>query len=210
MIVREVRQLLAHPAPAPRSIPVAVSGRHVHLSAAAVEVLFGAGCRLTRAAPLRQPGNWIAEERIALEGPKGRLERVAILGPLRPRTQIEVSRTDSFALGLDALVRDSGKLDGAPTVRLIGPAGLLDSDGLIVAARHIHTNPADAEVMGLPDGSFAHVRITGAGGRDLIFDRVLVRVVPGTVTKMHIDPDEANAAGITGAAEGAVAGKATT
>ncbi|MBO9456236.1 acetate/propionate family kinase [Paracoccus sp. R12_1] len=208
MIAREVRQLLVRTAPVPRGIPVAVSGRHVHLSAAAVEALFGAGYRLTPAAPLRQPGNWVAQERILLEGPKGRLERVAILGPLRPRTQIEVSRTDSFTLGLDAPVRDSGRLDGTPTVRLIGPAGQLDSDGLIVAARHIHTNPADAEAIGLADGSFVHVRVTGASGRDLVFDRVLIRVAPGTVTEMHIDTDEANAAGISGAAEGELAGTA--
>ncbi|AUH65535.1 acetate/propionate family kinase [Paracoccus zhejiangensis] len=208
MIAREVRQLLLRSAPVPRSIPVAVSGRHVHLSADAVEALFGPGYRLNPGAPLRQPGNWVAEERLSLEGPKGRLERVAILGPLRPRTQIEVSRTDSFALGLDAPVRDSGKLDGTPSVRLIGPAGQLDCNGLIVAARHIHTSPADAEAMGLTDGSLIRVRVTGAGGRDLVFDRVLIRVAPGTVTEMHIDTDEANAAGISGAGEGELAGKA--
>lgn len=208
MIAREVCQLLARPAPVPRSIPVAVSGRHVHLSADAVAVLFGPGYALTPGAPLRQPGNWVAEERITLEGPKGRLERVAILGPLRPRTQIEVSRTDSFALGLDAPVRDSGKLDSTPCVRLIGPAGQLDSNGLIVAARHIHTNPADAAAMALTDGSLVAVRIAGTGGRELVFDHVLVRVSAGTVTEMHIDTDEANAAGIGGAAEGALIGTA--
>lgn len=208
MIAREVCQLLARPAPVLRGIPVAVSGRHVHLSAAAVEALFGAGYRLRPGAPLRQPGNWVAQERISLEGPKAVLHRVAILGPLRPRTQIEVSRTDSFALGLDAPIRESGKLDGTPLVRLIGPAGHLDSDGLIVAARHIHTNPEDAAAMGLSDGSFIPVRVTGAGGRDLIFDRVQIRVAPGTVTEMHIDTDEANAAGIIGAGEGELAGTA--
>lgn len=143
-----------------------------------------------------------------LEGPKGRLERVAILGPLRPRTQIEVSRTDSFALGLDAPVRNSGKLDGTPTVRLIGPTAHLDCNGLIIAARHIHTNPADAEALDLTNGSLIRVRITGASGRDLVFDRVLIRVAPGTVTEMHIDKDEANAAGINGAGEGELAGTA--
>ncbi|MFN4102492.1 MAG: PduL/EutD family phosphate acyltransferase, partial [Pararhodobacter sp.] len=110
--------------------------------------------------------------------------------------------------GLDAPVRDSGRLDGTPTVRLIGPAGQLDSDGLIVAARHIHTNPKDAEVMDLKDGNFVHVRVTGASERGLLFDHVLIRVAPGTVTEMHIDTDEANAAGISGAGEGELAGTA--
>jgi acetate kinase len=208
MIAREVRQLLTRSASVPRSLPVAVSGRHAHLTAAAVEALFGPGYCLSPAAPLRQPGNWVAQERITLEGPKGSLERVAILGPLRPRTQIEVSRTDSFTLGLDAPVRESGKLDGTPTVRLIGPAGHLNSDGLIVAARHIHTNPDDAAAMGLRDGSFLSVCVTGASGRDLVFNNVRVRVAPGSVTEMHIDTDEANAAGIFGAGEGELAGMA--
>lgn len=208
MIAREVRQILARSAPVACRIPVAVSGRHVHLSAAAVAALFGPDYCLTPAAPLRQPGNWVAQERITLEGPMGFLQRVAILGPLRPRTQIEVSRTDSFTLGLDAPVRESGKLDGTPKVRLIGPAGHWDTDGLIVAARHIHTNPEDAAAMGLSDGSFLSVCLTGSSGRDLVFENVQVRVAPGTVTEMHIDTDEANAAGIRGAGEGALAGMA--
>src|SRR5690606_26924259 len=133
--------------------------RHVHLSRPAIDALFGTGHQLSPAVPLRQPGQWAASERIALEGPKGRLERVAILGPERPRTQIEISRTDGFALGIDAPVRDSGKLDAPPTVRLVGPAGTIDSDGLIVAARHIHANPDDARRLGLTDGMLVDVHI---------------------------------------------------
>ncbi|TJZ92834.1 acetate/propionate family kinase [Paracoccus gahaiensis] len=204
MIAREVRAMLQRPALAPRPVPVAVSGRHVHLSEASVQALFGPNYRLTEGAPLRQPGNWVAEERVTLEGPKGRLERVAILGPLRPRTQIEVSRTDSFALGIDAPVRNSGQLEGTPKVRLIGPAGTIETDGLIVAARHIHTNPAEAEAMGLSDGEMVEIEVQGADGRGLVFSHTLVRVVPGTVTEMHIDTDEANAAGISGHVDGAV------
>nr|WP_111298420.1 acetate/propionate family kinase [Paracoccus saliphilus] len=202
MIAREVAQTLARRPVKPIHIPVAVSGRHVHLSAQAVEALFGPGYHLTQAAPLRQPGNWVAAERIAIEGPKGRLEHVAILGPLRPRSQIEVSRTDSFALGIDAPVRDSGQLDGTPRVRLIGPAGQLDTDGLIVAARHIHTNPQDAARMGLEDADLVDVEVLGRDGRGLTFARCLVRVSPAAFTEMHIDTDEANAAGISGTAEG--------
>lgn len=205
MIAREVQAMLARPALAPRPIPVAVSGRHVHLSSDAVQALFGPGYTLTPGAPLRQPGNWVAQERITLEGPKGQLERVAILGPLRPRTQIEVSRTDSFALGIDAPLRSSGQLDGTPKLRLIGPEGEFLSDGLIVAARHIHTNPEDAAAMGLTDGDLVEIEVQGADGRGLTFSHTLVRVAPGTVTEMHIDTDEANAAGIAGLAEGAVA-----
>lgn len=205
MIAREVRALLQRPKIAAHSVPVAVSGRHVHLSANAVEVLFGPHYQLTRTAPLRQPGNWIASERIELEGPKGRLEHVAILGPLRPHTQIEVSRTDSFALGIDVPTRESGHLDGTPRVRLIGPYGQMDSDGLIVAARHIHTNPEDAAAMGLTQGQTVQIEIHNADGRALIFGDTMVRIGPGAFTEMHIDTDEANAAGITGLADGSLA-----
>ena len=205
-IAREVAAHLGRPAAAAAAepVPVAVSGRHVHLSAEAVAALFGPGYALTPARPLRQPGNWAAAERVTVAGPRGRFENVAILGPLRPRTQIEVSRTDTFVLGVDAPLRDSGQLDGTPRVRLIGPAGSLETDGLIVAARHIHTNPADAARRGLADGDLVPVRIEGAGGRGLTFDRVLIRVSPTAVTEMHIDTDEANAAGIGAGAEGAI------
>lgn len=203
-IAREVAAAMSRSAPAPGHIPVAVSARHVHLAAEAVTALFGAGYTLTPETPLRQPGNWAARERVTVEGPGGRLEHVAILGPLRPRTQIEVSRTDSFALGIDAPVRDSGDLEGTPRVRLIGPAGSFETDGLIVAARHIHTNPEDAARLGLNDGDLVDVRIENSG-RGLVFSQVLVRVKPGAFTEMHIDTDEANAAGIFPGAEGALA-----
>lgn len=204
MIARETAAALAAArTPAIEMIPVAVSARHVHLSRAAVDALFGAGYQLTQAAPLRQPGQWAAKERVTLEGPKGRLERVAILGPERPRTQIEISRTDGFALGIDAPVRDSGKLDGTPTVRIIGPAGALDTDGLIVAARHIHTNPTDAKRMGLADGMVVDVHI-GDEERGLVFGKTLIRVGANSVTEMHIDTDEANAADIRVNGEGSL------
>ena len=208
MIAREVATALARPAPEARPIPVAISARHVHLSRAAVEALFGPGYRLQDAKPLRQPGNWCAAERVTVEGPRGRLENVAILGPERPRTQIEVSRTDSFALGIDAPVRESGKLDGTPRVKLHGPAGSYETDGLIVAARHIHMNPEDAEAMGLEDGQLVEVHVgedEAEGGRGLTFSHVLIRVAKGAYTEMHIDTDEANAAGIRVEGEGAVA-----
>ncbi len=203
MIARETAAALAPKAPAAEAIPVAVSARHVHLSRLAVDALFGAGYQLTPAVPLRQPGRWAASERVALEGPKGKLERVAILGPERSRTQIEISRTDGFALGIDAPVRDSGKLEGTPTVRLIGPVGSLDIDGLIVAARHIHINPDDARRMGLADGMLVDVHI-GDEERGLVFGKTLIRVGADFVTEMHIDTDEANAADIRVNGEGSL------
>lgn len=203
MIARETAAALARPQPVAEPIPVAVSARHVHLSREAVDALFGPGHVLRHGAPLRQPGHWAAEERVALEGPKGRIERVAILGPLRARTQVEVSRTDSFALGIDVPVRDSGKLDGTPKVTIVGPAGSFVTDGLIIAARHIHTNPVDAARLGLEDGEYVDVRV-GDAHRGLTFARTLVRIGADSFTEMHIDTDEANAAGIGAGAEGEI------
>ncbi|MBL0935428.1 MAG: acetate/propionate family kinase [Rhizobiaceae bacterium] len=207
MIAKEVVRLLRRPEPVDVRIPVAVSARHVHLDRSAVAALFGEGYELTPASALRQPGHWLAEERLTLEGPKGRLERVAILGPLRDRVQVEISRTDGFALGIEAPVRDSGKLDGTPRIGLVGPAGTIDTDGVIVAARHVHTNPADAVRYGLSDGDEIEIRL-GNGDREASFGATLVRVSAGAVTEMHIDTDEANAAGLDGAAEGQIVASA--
>ncbi|MGB6118586.1 MAG: acetate/propionate family kinase [Mesorhizobium sp.] len=203
MIARETAGVIGKQVKPVRSVPVAVSARHVHLSRASVDALFGSGYELKPSKPLRQPGQWAAEERVTLEGPKGRIERVAILGPLRSRTQVEVSRTDGFALGIDAPVRDSGKLDGTPTVRLIGPHGTLDTDGLIIAARHIHTNPADARALGLEDGEYVDVSI-GDPERGLVFGKTLIRVGVNSFTEMHIDTDEANAADIRSTIDGEI------
>jgi acetate kinase len=203
MIAREVAEAMAAREPACLRIPVAVSARHVHLSRASVDALFGPGYELTPDKPLRQKGHWAARERVTLQGPKGEIAQVAILGPLRPRTQIEISRTDGFALGLDAPVRQSGDLEGTPRVRLTGPAGYQDSDGLIVAARHIHMNSHDASAAGISDGEIVQVTMDETG-RGLTFSGVLVRVSEAAFTEMHIDTDEANAAGIEGASAGEI------
>ena len=195
MIAYDVTNAMVKPKDTVLKVPVAVSARHVHLSQASVEALFGPGYTLTPAKPLRQKGHWAAQERVTLHGPKGEIANVAILGPLRPRTQVEISRTDGFALGLDAPVRQSGDLDGTPHVRLIGPAGCQDTDGLIVAARHIHMNTEDARIAGLSDGALVDVTLDDTG-RGLTFADVLVRVTDAAFTEMHIDTDEANAAGI--------------
>ncbi|MDD7970395.1 acetate/propionate family kinase [Roseinatronobacter alkalisoli] len=208
MIARDVAVAMARPSCQSTRIPVAVSARHVHLCRKAVDALFGPSYELTPDKPLRQQGHWAARERVNLHGPKGDIANVAILGPLRDRTQIEVSRTDSFALGLDAPVRQSGNLDGTPIIRLSGPAGEFDSDGLIIAARHIHMSAQDAARMKLRNGDMADVTLD-ATGRDLTFTRVLVRVTDNAFTEMHIDTDEANAAGIRGEGDGHICAAAS-
>ena len=202
MIAKETADALAVGKPDRQvRLPIAVSARHVHLSRSAVDALFGKNYALNPAKPLRQPGNWLARERVSLIGPKGTLEHVAILGPLRKRTQVEVSRTDSFVLGIDVPIRNSGELDGTPQITINGPNGSLTTDGLIIAARHIHTNPIDAARMGIEDGEYIQMRV-GDTHRDLTFGRTLVRVGPNSFTEMHIDTDEANAAHIDPGDEG--------
>ncbi|MCB2102182.1 MAG: acetate/propionate family kinase [Rhodobacterales bacterium] len=200
MIAQEVRHLLQEravaPAPGAWHIPVSVSARHVHLSEPALTALFGPGYDLTKMRDLSQPEAWAANETVDVVGPKGSIGNVRVLGPLRDRTQIEVSMTDTFTLGVEAPVRPSGKLDKTPVIKLRGPAGNLDTDGLIVAARHIHMSPVDAEHMGLKDGQYVNMRLDEGRG-ETIFANTLVRVKEGFVTEMHIDTNEANAAGIS-------------
>ncbi len=177
-------------------IPIAVSARHIHLTDAAVEALFGSGHTLTPWRPLSQPGQFACEERLEVVGPKNSLKRVRVLGPTRKRCQVEVSRTDEFKLGIDAPIRGSGDTDGTPGITLIGPAGTLElKDGLICARRHIHMTPEDAERYGVAHKDVVEVEVD-TDGRDLIFGDVLVRVSPRYLLEMHIDTDEANAAEI--------------
>ncbi|MDY6984060.1 MAG: acetate/propionate family kinase, partial [Pseudomonadota bacterium] len=208
MIAREVQHLLRegaraeHAAPATPDekatehvrIPVAVSARHTHLSRDALDALFGKGHELTLERTLGQSEGWAARETVEVIGPAGHFPRVRVLGPLRAKTQIEVSRTDTFTLGVDAPLRDSGHLDGTPTVTLRGPAGEFVTDGLIVAARHIHMSPGDARKLGLHDGDYVDMKVDGE--RPVSFAHTLIRIKEGFTTEMHIDTDEANAAGI--------------
>jgi acetate kinase len=179
-----------------------VSARHFHLCAASFETLFGPGRQPTRWRDISQPGQYACEEKVNLIGPRGRIDGVRLLGPLRGKDQVEVSRTDEFKLGVDAPVRDSGKTEGSAPIVLEGPAGTLRlSEGLICAKRHIHMAPADAKRFGVQDGDEVEVKITG-GPRDLTFGDVLIRVSPKFVLEMHIDTDEANAAEIDQGASG--------
>ena len=176
-------------------VPVAVSARHVHLSQAAVESLFGAGYQLKKLRDLSQPEGWAAAETVELIGPKGAFKNVRVLGPTRQQTQIEVSKTDTFTLGVEAPVRPSGKLDHTPCIKLRGTHGDIETNGLIIAARHIHMHPDDAERMKLRHGDYVDVKL-GSGERSVSFANTLIRVSPNFATEMHIDTDEANAASI--------------
>ncbi len=181
-----------------KKIPVGVSARHIHLSQEHVEALFGAGTKLTEFKPLSQPGQFAANETVAVYGPKGSFPKVRILGPARKAMQLEVSRTDAFALGLKPPVRESGNIEGTPGIRIVGPAGEVTVDqGVIVAARHIHFHTSDAERWGIRDKQLLKVRV--GGERGVVFEQVVARVSDNFALDMHIDTDEGNAAGaITG------------
>ena len=187
-------------------IPIAISARHIHLTTEAVEALFGVGHQLTPHKPLSQPGQFACEEKLDIVGPKRTLSGVRVLGPVRPKCQVEVSRTDEFALGIDAPVRNSGDVANSPGVTLVGPAGKLTlTEGLICARRHIHMTPADATRFGVADRDVVEVAVDSEG-RDLIFGDVLVRVKSTYALEMHVDTDEANAAEIRRGQAGALAG----
>lgn len=176
-------------------IPIEVSARHVHLSREHVEALFGPGCKLTVRSELSQPGQFACEETVTLVGPKDKVERVRVLGPERKESQVEISMTEEYALGIHAPVRISGDLEGTPGLTLEGPKGTLVLEkGVILAQRHIHMTPADALSFGLMDRDV--VQVTVAGGRELVFGDISVRVHPNFRLAMHIDTDEANAAEI--------------
>ena len=174
---------------------VETSARHIHLSQADLETLFGAGYELTPKKDLSQPGQFACEERVAVVGEKGSFPAVSILGPVRPATQVELSLTDARSIGVIAPVRESGDIASTGACKLVGPKGEVTIDcGVISAKRHIHATPADAEKYGLEDKQIVCVKVE-SDGRKLIFDDVVVRVNPNFALAMHIDTDESNAAG---------------
>ena len=173
---------------------VEISARHVHLSKEHLEVLFGAGHELTHKKDLSQPGQYACEERVTVRGERGELKNVSILGPTRPATQVELSLTDARTVGIKALVRESGVIEGTAGCKLVGPKGEVEiSCGVIAAKRHIHMTPADAEEFGVSDKEIVNVKVE-TEGRSLIFGDVVVRVNPNFAAAMHIDTDESNAA----------------
>lgn len=188
------------------SVVIEGSARHVHITKESLAVLFGAGYALRNKRELSQPGEFLTEEKVRAEGPRGGLS-LSILGPERSADQVELSFTDARALGLTPPIRESGRLAGSSPCRLVGPAGLLElSEGAIVARRHIHITPEDAARHGLSDREVVSVRVEGE--RALTFDEVVVRVSPKFRTGMHIDFDEMNAAGLSGGETGVVIKKA--
>jgi putative phosphotransacetylase len=175
-----------------KNAPIGISNRHIHLAEDHIQVLFGEGHQLTPMKDLKQPGQYAAEETISIVGPKGHIDGVRILGPARKQSQIEVSMTDAFKLGVKPPVRDSGDLAETPGIDIIGPKGRVTiPDGVILAGRHIHMHTSDAEGLGLKDKD--HVKVQIPGERGLVFEHVLIRVSPNYRLEMHVDTDEANA-----------------
>ncbi len=178
-----------------RSVPIGVSNRHIHLDRADMDILFGQDSELTFKKELGQPGQYAAEETVTLHGPKGELGRVRVLGPLRNESQVEVSVTDGFALGVRPPIRESGKLKGTPGVTIAGPKGTIEKDsGTIAALRHVHLDPETARRIGVKDKQMVKVEIGGLRGG--ILHNVLIRVSEQFAPEMHIDVDEANAFGV--------------
>ncbi len=183
---------------------VETSARHVHLTREHVEILFGAGYQLTPKKYLSQPGQFACEERVQVIGSKSSFPRVSVLGPERKASQVELSLTDARSIGVEAPVRESGDLAGTGSCKLVGPCGEIElTEGVIAAQRHLHATPEDAEKLGIKDKQIVSIE-TNYGGRHLVFGDVICRVSSNYATRVHIDTDEANAAGITGECEGTV------
>lgn len=175
-------------------IPVEASGRHIHLSRADADILFGVGYQFTKVKDLSQPGQYACKERVTVTGPKGSIHNVIVLGPERKQSQMEVSLTDALALGIKAPVRQSGDIKGSPGITVTnGSRSVTLSEGIIVAKRHIHMTPEDAQKFNVKDGEIVKVKVSGS--RPVIFEDTVIRVSKDFRTYMHIDYDEANACG---------------
>ena len=178
-----------------KEILVEVSARHVHLCQSDLAVLFGENYQLTKKKDLSQPGQFACEERVDIVGPKATIKNVVILGPVRPKTQVEVSLTDSRTLGINVLVRESGDLAGSSPCKIVGPLGQVDiSEGLIAAKRHLHVFSGEADELGVSEQELVSIKLA-TDGRSLVFHDVVVRVSDKFRTAVHLDTDEANAAG---------------
>lgn len=178
-------------------VEIEVSGKHVHLTQEACEILFGKGMGLIPKRDLSQPGQFLSDQRVNLIGPKGSMKRVAVLGPCRKANQVELSKSDCVALGIDAPIRESGDLEGSAAITIEGPCGRIDlRQGAIIAHNHIHVTEKDSELLNLRDGERVAVEVLS--DRPVIFEDVVIRVSSRYSCKMHIDFDEANAASVHG------------
>lgn len=176
-------------------VPIGVSNRHIHLCQKDLNLLFGEGYQLTLMKDLKQPGQFAANETLTLIGTKGEIRGVRILGPLRNTTQVEISKSDGFKLGMEAPVRESGKVTGTPGIILKGPRGTVElKEGVIVAHRHIHVPTEFAEKFELKDRDRVEVEV--GRERKMVYSNVLIRVSAQYELEMHVDTDEANAAGV--------------
>lgn len=175
-------------------VKIGLSNKHLHLQKEHIEILFGKGHELTPTKPLVQPGQFACEEKVDIVGPKNTLKGIRVLGPARPETQVELAMTDARTLGIKAPVRESGKLEGTPGCKIVGPCGEVEIDhGVIVALRHVHLSPAQAEEAGVKDKDIVSIKIEGERG--LVFNNVLVRSGDAHEREVHLDTDEGNAAG---------------
>ncbi|MBN1394632.1 MAG: phosphate propanoyltransferase [Pirellulales bacterium] len=199
-IVREIVLARVGGPPEKPNLVVSVSARHVHLTDAAVETLFGAGYKLTVAKELYQEGHFAAEETVMVVGPRRRmLPTVRILGPTRPEIQVELAITDGISLGIELPVRASGDIEGTPGCVLVGPKGVVELNrGVIRAERHVHLSPADAEFYGVADGDRMDLRVDSRCSTT--FHDLLVRVGERIKLEVHLDTDEGNACDIDHAA----------
>lgn len=179
----------------PEGIPVGVSNRHLHLSQEDQDILFGAGYQLTPIKDLSQPGQFACKEVVTICGPKGAIEKVRVLGPVRSKTQVEILTGDGFKLGVSAPARQSGDLAGTPGITIVGPKGSVQiKEGLIVAQRHIHMSSEDAVVFGVHDGQIVDIEVEGPRGGT--FANVIIRANNTSALECHVDTDEANAMSI--------------
>lgn len=178
------------------TIPLGISNRHIHLSERDLQALFGTGYELTWIKDLSQPGQFAAKECLILCGPKGAIEKVRVLGPVRKETQVEILRGDCFKLGVNAPVRMSGDLQGTPGITLIGPRGSICTEkGLIVAQRHIHMIPEEASYFKVADGDLVDIKFEDLRGG--IYKNVAIRVSNASRLECHLDTEEANAMDLT-------------
>jgi putative phosphotransacetylase len=194
MIIKEVvKRLLAYEEQP--FIPLGISNRHIHLCQYDLEILFGKGYQLKKLKDLIQPGQFAAEETVTIVGPSGEIKNVRILGPVRENSQVEVSLTDSYKLGISAPIRESGKTTGSPGILLKGPRGNRElKEGVIAALRHIHVPPEFAKIFQLKDKEMVDVEVGSI--RKTIFTNVLIRISDQFNLEMHLDTDEANASGV--------------